>query len=704
MTDHQWRTAAVFPIPPSRGVGGIPHLAALVGADRVVVRPVRRPDDLDVVIGWGDKRSRQLARAMAALHRVPYWRADDGFVRSIGLAVTGEAPLSIVLDDVGIYHDAREPSRLEQLIAEGIGDSALLDRAKAVRARLVASGISKYNNAPPGAADLGAQRKRVLVVDQAQGDPSIGGGLADASTFERLLAAARSDHPDAEIIVKTHPDVIAGKKRGYLEGASGPNVRVWSTATTPATLLAQVDHVYVVSSQLGFEALLAGKPVTCFGVPWYAGWGLTDDRAAGVGNGRAGAEVAAAFARRRPERTVEELVVAAYFRYARYIDPDTGAPCELERVIEHIELQRQMFEKNAGKIYCFGFGFWKHPSVRAYLRSPGNKIVFVLAFGPGAEWRGFGPGCRMLVWGQRETPEIRALAEKHGVEIWRMEDGFLRSVGLGSDFEEPASLVVDRSGIYYDPSRASELELILQHETFTASEIERARALREHIVATRISKYNVGGERAIAVPPGRRAILCPGQVEDDASIMLGCKDVRTDEGLLRAAREANPDAFIIYKPHPDVLSGNRKGGVVRETALTICDHIEEEATLAACLDVADEVHTMTSLVGFEALLRGKRVVVHGQPFYSGWGLTEDHNPHPRRTKTLTLDELCVGVLLRYPRYLNRHTGRFTTPEVVIEQLRVERAQSGNNEIKLGRMRRRGRKLVHIVRGVMGGGE
>jgi capsular polysaccharide export protein len=110
---------------------------------------------------------------------------------------------------------------------------------------------------------------------------------------------------------------------------------------------------------------------------------------------------------------------------------------------------------------------------------------------------------------------------------------------------------------------------------------------------------------------------------------------------------------------------------------------------------------MTSLVGFEGLLRGKRVIVHGQPFYAGWGLTEDSNPHPRRTRSLTLDELCAGTLLRYPRYLNRATGRFTSPEVVIDQLVAERAAGGDGAIKLAWPRRQARKLVQIVRGVRG---
>jgi len=692
-----WRAVAVFPIPPTRGIAGIPHLAALLGAERVVVRPLRKPADLDAVVGWGEKRNTQLARAWAGLHGVPYWRAEDGFVRSVGLGVNGDPPLSIVLDDLGIYYDARKPSRLERMLVDDpLDDVSLLARSKVAIERMVAAGISKYNDAPTGAIDLGPKKKRVLVVDQTFGDLAIACGLADASSFERMLTTAQREHPDAEILVKTHPDVLAGKKRGYLERAAGPNVRLWAQPATPAALLSQVDHVYVVSSLLGFEALLAGKQVTTFGVPWYAGWGLTDDRAASPA-------AVTAFSRRRVKRTREQLVAAAYFRYARYLDPDSGTPCELERVLEFLELQRAMFAKSTGTIFCFGFRFWKQNYVRSYLRSPGNTIVFA-GDALDATRRGFSPGCHALVWGQRETAEVRELAARNHVTLWRMEDGFLRSVGLGSDLALPASLVVDRSGIYYDPSQPSDLEQILQTVKFTPAELARARSLREQIVATRISKYNVGGEGAIRVPPNRRVILCPGQVEDDASILLGCKDVRTNLGLLGAARAAGPDAFIIFKPHPDVLSGNRVGAVDPVAASKLCDHIEDDATLATCLDVADEVHTMTSLVGFEGLIRGRRVVVHGQPFYAGWGLTMDHNPHPRRKRTLTLDELCAGTLLRYPRYLNRASGRFTSPEVVIDQLRVERAaeaSTAGSAIKLAWPRRQARKLMQIYRGVRG---
>jgi capsule polysaccharide export protein KpsC/LpsZ len=78
----------------------------------------------------------------------------------------------------------------------------------------------------------------------------------------------------------------------------------------------------VVTSQLGFEALMLGKKVTCFGVPFYAGWGLTDDRIPAP--------------RRRAHRTVLEVFAAAYFHYARYVNPINGKRCQLEGLVDAI--------------------------------------------------------------------------------------------------------------------------------------------------------------------------------------------------------------------------------------------------------------------------------------------------------------------------------------------------------------------------------
>ena len=324
--------------------------------------------------------------------------------------------------------------------------------------------------------------------------------------------------------------------------------------------------------------------------------------------------------------------------------------------------------------FCFGFGPWKFGFVRAYLAASGLSVRFCLG-ALDARLRGADRDSRIVIWGVRDVPSAEALAERLGVRVWRMEDGFLRSVGLGSDFHVPASLVLDRTGIYFDPNRPSDLETILQSTPFSDDELRRAAHLRERIVAAALSKYNFAPGTALVRPPRERVILVPGQVEDDASIRLGCSDIRTNEALLREVRTQHPDAFVIFKPHPDLLSGNRKHGRLGlERARALSDQVILHEPLPACLRLVDEVHTMTSLVGFEALLRGLRVHTYGRPFYSGWGLTVDRHTVQRRTRRLVLDELVAGTLLRYPLYLSRKTWQLTTPEEVVSEL-VEELQA-----------------------------
>jgi capsular polysaccharide export protein len=77
---------------------------------------------------------------------------------------------------------------------------------------------------------------------------------------------------------------------------------------------------------------------------------------------------------------------------------------------------------------------------------------------------------------------------------------------------------------------------------------------------------------------------------------------------------------------------------------------------------------MTSALGFEALLRGRRVVVHGAPFYAGWGLTEDRQPIDRRTRRASVEELAAAALLAYPIYVDPKTGLPCSPEVALARL------------------------------------
>ena len=279
----------------------------------------------------------------------------------------------------------------------------------------------------------------------------------------------------------------------------------------------------------------------------------------------------------------------------------------------------------------------------------------------------------IIIWGARSFPEVEVYASEHGLELFRVEDGFIRSVGLGSDLTQPYSLVIDRRGIYFDPTRESDLEHLLQHYDFDGEPqlLERAASIRRCLVDKRLSKYNLYDEQELDLPKDRRVVLVPGQVEDDASIRLGAPGMSNLE-LLRQVRHNAPDAYIVYKPHPDVLVGNRIGQVDEGEALQYCNRIVAAVSLDSVLMHADEVHTMTSLVGFEALMRGKNVTTYGMPFYAGWGLTTDMQRCERRSRKVTTAQLVAAVLLLYPRYISPATKRLCKIEEVLEALEAER--------------------------------
>lgn len=311
------------------------------------------------------------------------------------------------------------------------------------------------------------------------------------------------------------------------------------------------------------------------------------------------------------------------------------------------------------------FSSWKKPVVRQCF--PGSRVLFVSSEADAPE------GSVLLVWGMK--PGKGELARD--VKILRVEDGFLRSVGLGCDLIRPMSWVVDGRGIYYDATRPSDLEHLLVNTTFAKTTLARAALLRERIVDEGVTKYNVGISGWQRPSGAGKVILVPGQVETDASLVYGAPKIRSNMGLLRAVRQANPDAYILYKPHPDVLAGLRARGTGEENALNWCDEQVTDAIMGDLLMAVDEVHVLTSLAGFEALLRGKPVTCYGQPFYSAWGLTVDMEPIQRRSRHLSLDELVAGTLIEYPVYLSRSSDALITPEQALDELLAWRARSGS---------------------------
>lgn len=625
----------------------------------------------DGVFGWGYRPTAAKARQYAQLHQIPYIALEDGFLRSIGLGVNHYPPFSLIYDDVGIYYHVAQPNRLENLIlATKSAPPELLQQAKQAINEIITAQLSKYNHAPLFSGCLKREnRPSILIVDQTFGDMAVKYGEADETTFTQMLFAAINENPDADIYIKIHPDTLSGKKRGYFAQIPS-HVHLISQDYNPISLLKQVDKVYCVTSQMGFEALLCGKQVCVFGAAWYAGWGLTDDRHPIISQLKQN--------NRRANRNLLQLFVAAYLQYSRYINPNTGQSGNIFDVIEYLKQATRQNNLLRGRIYCAGVSLWKRAVIKPFFRLPACDLRFVSSLNK-IPTDSLPENTRLLVWGRGQQAHLN-FAAQHNLPILHMEDGFIRSVGLGSNLVPPLSLVIDDLGIYFDANQPSRLEYILQNQIFSQSDLALANHLQHKLITTQTTKYNVGHHLFRQPQTDKPVLLVIGQVEDDASIRLGSPKIYRNIDLLKYVRQHNPQAYIIYKPHPDVVSGNRVGQIAPKDLIQLADQVETESDILNCLNIADQVHTMTSLTGFEALLRGKSVHCYGLPFYAGWGLTHDTLPISRRTRKLSLPELICGTLIYYPAYIHPSKQRPINVTTAIDIL-AEQKRYTNDTIK-----------------------
>jgi capsular polysaccharide export protein len=391
-------------------------------------------------------------------------------------------------------------------------------------------------------------------------------------------------------------------------------------------------------------------------MPFYAGWGLTEDVLPAP--------------KRRKKVSLEQLVYAALVKYPIYRDPETDKLTTVEKTIEYIGYQRKMRFRFPKTLYAYGFTPWKKSILKSFTQ--GSELIFV------KQLKSVPANTSVLVWGSQDCYGL-----DESVNLIRVEDGFLRSVGLGGDLIPPQSWVFDNEGIYYDSSKPSQLEAILNNTEFKSEELVRAKQLIEKLIEHRISKYNLGDSQLEIKNGGKTTILVVGQVEKDASIRFGTAEVNTNLKLLKAVREKFPAAYIVYKPHPDVVAGIRRKGERESLEKNYYDQIVKSGDALSLFDSVDSVHTMTSLVGFEALLRKKKVYTYGQPFYAGWGLTIDTMPNERRNRQLSLGELVTGSLIRYPTYISSTSKMYTSPERTVEEL-IQLKEKGVQRMPLWR--------------------
>ena len=601
---------------------------------------------------WIGSRHQRRMRTRAAALSIPVIAFDHGVLRA---PPWGHATSPVLSVTAAAMRGPGSPADI--LCADRVLDTRgwetpdLFARAAAGRRELVSRqvGGSWWQ---PGEFPSG---DRIALVDAGGTGPP-----PSAAVLRTMLAAALAENSPQKVAILTSDHVAP---RGVLADATSRGASVIARPVDPWAAIARVERVYAAGGEIGFLALLAGRVVQCFDNSFYSGWGVTADNAR--------------VAQHLLRRTVDQIFAGACLVATRYLDPYQKTASTFEQTLSILTEWRKIESANRRVAVLVGMSFWKRRRVAEFFRSTVGTPIFRRTTKRALSAAGAGSGGAVAVWASRIPAGLVEAAARQKVPLIRVEDGFVRSVGLGSDFVPAASLVLDRSGMYYDPDARSDLEQLLLEAEFESALIARAGKLIDQLVARGVTKYNLAGASAPTLEfPGydasvRRRILVPGQVEDDLSVRLGGGDIRGNLDLLARVRAANPDGLILYKPHPDVEAGHRTGAIPDRLAGQFADRIIRDRSTAALFSQIDELHTLTSLAGFEGLLRRLRVVVYGRPFYAGWGLTVDDLAIDRG-RQLTLEELVAGALILYPRYLDPVTRLPCPPEIVLERFYTPR--------------------------------
>lgn len=455
--------------------------------------------------------------------------------------------------------------------------------------------------------------------------------LAPANILQAEAMADRAN--DEGLVARTV--LLAGAampRRGGTPRLAGPS-DPWHLAQSAAEIWIDADH------ELALVAALAGGRVTLFGEGKFAGCRAGQDDAVG----------------------------AAILEGWSYRCPFSGKPISAAEAISLLADWRRLIDANRAVAAIYGVARWKRVTLDPLLWDGTGPVRYARRLPARVE-------CPVIAWKSRTAKPLLAGLAARGVAIAELEDGFIRSAGLGANCVPPLSAIVDSTGVYFDPAGPSDLEQILEHGVISPSLCKRAEALREQLVHSGVSKYGQTS-RQFERPAGScRRVLITGQVEDDRSMLSGGAGLSNLE-LIKRTRAIEGDAWLIYKPHPDVEAGHRKGHIADQEVLRHANEIDRTSPITALLAVIDALHVITSLAGFEALLRGKPVTVHGLPFYAGWGLTCDLAAiPPRRSRKRSLDELVAAALLLYPRYVDPVTRLPCPAEVVVERMTQEQAR------------------------------
>jgi capsular polysaccharide export protein len=226
-------------------------------------------------------------------------------------------------------------------------------------------------------------------------------------------------------------------------------------------------------------------------------------------------------------------------------------------------------------------------------------------------------------WGRKWLAKrAQRAAARTRKQFWTLEDGFLRSVGLGKDRAPAVSVVWDDLGIYYDAATPSRLEVLIAGGA-TNSAADMAAELLALVKKHRLTKYNHLPDRQVAMPRnGKKRILLADQVAGDYGISYAGGDADSF-GVMANLALQEADSQVVLRTHPDIMAGRARGMLEALLANPNVHVVADAVSPHAVLDAVDEVWTVSSQLGFDALMRNIPVHCFAAPFYAGWGLTTD---------------------------------------------------------------------------------
>lgn len=241
----------------------------------------------------------------------------------------------------------------------------------------------------------------------------------------------------------------------------------------------------------------------------------------------------------------------------------------------------------------------------------------------------------IYIWGYKAPDYFIDYVREQKLDIFFLEDGFIRSSPNDESSAPPLSIVMDSQAPYFDTTRPNDLTDLIASFDFEQAGYDEtlAQELLDHYVSKRVSKYN--HQPYVDVVPiygikDKKRILVLGQVPYDDSLKYGGGTGITLLDVVNKAIEENPKAQIIVKPHPMTLDNPN---ILNTLAALDCLILTQSIHLVDALETVDHIYTITSLGGLEALLRGKDVTVLGKPFY------KDLSTSDRKSNTPSLPQL-----------------------------------------------------------------